>query len=176
MQEKYNYYYDAMEALDLGKISMAKRLLQKALDLDIEFIDAYNGLTSVYEDQGNKEMAKKCAGLAFDLTRKMFPNWPKNMHWGELDNRQYLRAICNEAIYLHEEGRKKEAESLYKLLLELNPNDNQGVRYLLAALFSGEKPEIVDGLDYEMSEKLLDEQNKKHKFWNEPEEDMDMEA
>jgi len=62
---------------------------------------------------------------------------------------------------------------LYRLLLKLNPNDNQGIRYLLSALFRGLMPEDVDMMmekgnrkqDWSELENLLIEENKKHKFW-----------
>ncbi|GBE16380.1 hypothetical protein BMS3Abin15_00194 [bacterium BMS3Abin15] len=174
-KKKYDYYYDAMDFLNDGETKTAKKLLQKALKLDGDFIDAYNGLVAVYEGEGNKKKAKECSELAYSKTRETFPNWPEEMHWGEIDNRQFLRAVCNKAIYLHEEEKFKEAEELYRLLLKLNPGDNQGVRYLLAALFAGKEPEIVEELtdkgnelqDWSEMEELLETQNKKHKFWNE---------
>ncbi|MFH0969065.1 MAG: hypothetical protein V1804_00990 [Patescibacteria group bacterium] len=175
MDDKYEHYYDAMDSLNAGNVSRAKKLLKKALQLDVEFIDGYNGLAAAYEDEKNKKKARESADTAFKLTREKFLKWPKEMHWGELDNRPYLRAICNKAIYFHEEGKTDEAEKLYRLLLKLNPGDNQGVRYLLAALFAGKHPKITDKLmekgnrlqDWSEIEKLLENQNKKHKFWSE---------
>lgn len=175
MNDVYEYYYDAMEFLRDGDISKAKKLLKKALQLDIEFIDGYNGLMAVYEDEKNKKKAKEVGDIAFNLTKEKFLKWPKEMHWADLDNRPYLRAICNKAIYFHEDGKMDEAEKLYKLLLELNPNDNQGVRYLLAALFAGEHPRITSELmekgnrlqDWSGIENFLKTQNKKHRFWSE---------
>ncbi len=169
----YEIYYDAMKILDAGEIESAKKLLRSILRQDINFIDAYNGLVLVYMDEGDNEKAKEYAGLAYKKTRKIFSKWPKDMHWGDIDNRKYLRAICNEAIYLHEGGEIEKAEELYKLLLKMNPSDNQGVRYLLAALYAGEPPKIIEELmeegnlkqDWSKIENLLEEQNKKHKFW-----------
>jgi hypothetical protein len=76
---------------------------------------------------------------------------------------------------LHEEEKIDDAEKLYRLILKLNPGDNQGVRYLLAALFAGKHPKITDELmkkgnrlqDWSEMEKFLEDQNKKHKFWSE---------
>ena len=176
MDDKYEYYYEAMDSLGAGDISRAKKLLKKSLQEDAEFIDGYNGLMAVYEDEKNKKKAKEAAEIAFNLTSEKFSKWPDKMHWAEMDNRPYLRAICNKAIYFHEDGKLEEAEKLYRLILNLNPEDNQGVRYLLAALFAGEHPRITDQLmkrgnvsqGWSDIEKLLDDQNKKHKFWKEP--------
>jgi tetratricopeptide (TPR) repeat protein len=175
MDDKYEKYYDAMEYLNAGNIAKAKKLLKEILQSDVEFIDAYNGLAAAYEDEKNKKKARESADVAFKLIKEKFLKWPKEMHWGELDNRPYLRAICNKAIYLHEDGKIDEAEKLYRLLLKLNPGDNQGARYLLAALFAGKQPQIVveriasgnELQHWNKMEKLLGDQNKKHKFWSE---------
>lgn len=175
MDDEYEKYYDAMDYLNAGNTAKAKKLLKEILQSDIEFVDAYNGLAAAYGDEKNKQKARESAEVAFKLTKEKFLKWPQEMHWGELDNRPYLRAICNEAIYSHEDGNINEAEKLYRLLLKLNPGDNQGVRYLLAVLFAGKQPQIVDermangseSQHWNKMEKLLEDQNRKHKFWSE---------
>lgn len=177
-KDKYDYYYDAMDALNGGHVSLAKKMLNMALRIDLEFVDAYNGLAAAYEDEGNKKKARECADIAFNLTKRKFKKWPEEMEWGWMENRPYLRAICNKAIYLHEGGALDEAENMYRLLLKMNPHDNQGVRYLLAALYGDEAPGVVDERinkgneeqHREDLEKMLEKQNKKHKFWKDPEE------
>lgn len=173
MNQTYEYYYKAMDYLNAGSISRAKKLLKSSLQLDVEFIDGYNGLAAAYMDEGDVKKSRESIELAFKLTSDKFFKWPKEMFWGDLDNRPYLRAICNKAISFHEDGNVDEAEKLYRFLLKLNPNDNQGVRYLLSALFAGEHPRITNELmkkgnksqDWSEIEKLLEDQNKKHKFW-----------
>lgn len=51
--------------------------------------------------------------------------------WGHLDTRPYMRACLGFAQSLRSLGRDDEALAQYRELLRLNPNDNQGVRYLL---------------------------------------------
>lgn len=53
--------------------------------------------------------------------------------WGLLETRPYMRARLGLANCLWLNGEREEAMSHYRALLELNPNDNQGVRYLLLA-------------------------------------------
>jgi len=99
------------------------------------------------------------------------------MPWRILENRQYLRAICGKACVYHIEGNFKEADKLYRLLLKLNPNDNQGVRYLIAGMFAGLSPKDIDKLfdegnklqNWDKLERLVKEQNEKHQFWKEQE-------
>jgi tetratricopeptide (TPR) repeat protein len=51
--------------------------------------------------------------------------------WSRLETRPYMRARLGLAQTLAALDRGGEAEQHYRALLELNPNDNQGVRYLL---------------------------------------------
>jgi len=52
--------------------------------------------------------------------------------WGLLETRPYMRARGGLAQALWDAGRHDEALEHYRELLRLNPNDNQGNRYLLA--------------------------------------------
>jgi tetratricopeptide (TPR) repeat protein len=51
--------------------------------------------------------------------------------WGIVETRPYMRARQGLAQALEELGRLEEAVGHYQELLRLNPNDNQGIRYLL---------------------------------------------
>lgn len=51
--------------------------------------------------------------------------------WGLLETRPYMRARHGLALTLWQTGEKDEAVAHYQDMLRLNPNDNQGIRYLL---------------------------------------------
>ena len=51
--------------------------------------------------------------------------------WGLIETRPYMRARHELALALAEKGETAEAVGHYQELLRLNPNDNQGIRYLL---------------------------------------------
>jgi tetratricopeptide (TPR) repeat protein len=51
--------------------------------------------------------------------------------WGILETRPYMRARQGLARSLWESGAREEAVTHYQDMLRLNPNDNQGVRYIL---------------------------------------------
>jgi len=53
--------------------------------------------------------------------------------WLILETRPYMRARAGLARCLWEGGRRDEAITHYRDLLRLNPNDNQGIRYVLAS-------------------------------------------
>ena len=54
--------------------------------------------------------------------------------WGLLETRPYLRALHGKAGLLWQLRRHEEAGAIYREMLRLNPNDNQGVRYSLLQL------------------------------------------
>ncbi len=53
--------------------------------------------------------------------------------WGFHETRPYMRARAGLAATLGQLGEWKAAIAHYREMLKLNPNDNQGIRYLLAA-------------------------------------------
>ena len=53
--------------------------------------------------------------------------------WGLLETRPYMRARGGLAQALWAAGEREAAIAHYRDMLRLNPNDNQGIRYLLAA-------------------------------------------
>src|SRR5699024_11883664 len=55
--------------------------------------------------------------------------------WGLIETRPYMRARFNYALQLADNGEKAESIKHYERLLELNDNDNQGVRDNLFAAY-----------------------------------------
>lgn len=53
--------------------------------------------------------------------------------WGLLETRPYMRARCGLAQALWALGHRDEAIGHYRDMLRLNPNDNQGIRYIIVA-------------------------------------------
>ena len=54
--------------------------------------------------------------------------------WSVLETRPYMRARQGLADTLWRVGQREQARSHYQDMLRLNPNDNQGIRYLLVVL------------------------------------------
>jgi tetratricopeptide (TPR) repeat protein len=177
VKSKDDYYYDAMECLNERDFDYAVKLLRKAIDLDEHCVQSYVGMTSAYMYKGNQKKFSEYANKAFEETKRVFPKWPEKMIWGEMENRQFLRAIFYKADLYSQEGEKEEAIILYKLILKLNPNDNQGVRYFLAGLYAGLSGDDVgeyfdrgnEKQNWDDLENLLNDQNRIHKFWQTPE-------
>ncbi len=175
--DKWDLYYDAMENLNAGQALTAESLLKKALEADNSFVAAHVGLVAVYEKTGDEKKRRAHILAGYDKTITRFNGLPEDISYGEIDERQYFRAICSRAALFHEDGEKNRADKLYRHLLKLNPGDNIGARYLAAALYAGLLPKDVDDMfdegnriqDWSKSENLLWEQNSIHKFWDPPE-------
>lgn len=175
-KSKEDYFYDAWDHIDEGNTDKAIRTFKKALEIDDEYVDAYHGLGCVYFFE-DIEKSKEYYQKAYELTKKYFNDkWPEILEWGFLENRQYLRSIHSWGLVLWRENKFDEAKELFILLLRLNKGDNQGARYLVAAILKGLswdefgkiEERCMETGDYTDQEKLFEEQNKTHKFYSYP--------
>lgn len=125
-------------------------LAHRALEISPDCADAYVLLAE--ETAGTLEEAKELyekgvkAGeraLGRDFMEEMTGNF-----WGLIETRPYMRARHGLADVLWTLGKRGEAISHYKEMLRLNPNDNQGIRYLLLNAL------LAEGMDDE-AEALL---------------------
>jgi len=57
--------------------------------------------------------------------------------WLDVDSRPFMRALHGRGLCLWRLGRADEARPVFAWMLELNPNDNQGIRFLLYDLDEG---------------------------------------
>jgi tetratricopeptide (TPR) repeat protein len=175
--DKDELYYDAMECLEDGKngVREAEGLLREALKIDVDYVQTYVGLASVHGISGNKKKAEEVIKKAYELTLKQFPKWPRKLEWGFLENRAYLRALQYRADLYWDNHENDKAAEIFRLLLKLNPNDNQGLRYEIAGLYAGIDGKKVSRMFDEGNErqnwnelqKLVKDQNKKHHFLKE---------
>lgn len=129
-----NVMYDAWDASDRKRrIALA----QKALELSPLCADAYVLLS--------QETARNL-DEAIDLYRQGVEAGERALgksafredvghFWGLLETRPYMRARHGLAQALWGKGLRDEAVTHYRDMLRLNPNDNQGIRYLLMDCF-----------------------------------------
>lgn len=120
--------YDAMEGEGRLRIKRARQ----ALSISPDCADAWVILAEAAStpemaleryEQGVAAGARAIGADEFETLSGEF--------WGHLDTRPYMRARLGLAQTLRSLGRDDEALTHYRELLRLNPNDNQGVRYLL---------------------------------------------
>lgn len=176
LDQKDDLYYEAMELVSGGDYSNAQKLLLRALAIDPEYVQTYVGLVSVYGNSHQKKKFEESVKSAFEKTRNIFKKWPKKMAWGVLENRAFMRAIQYRAELYTDDGEQEQAIVLYRLLLSMNPADNQGVRYVLAGVYAGLDGKEINKMtdegnenqSWDKLENLVEVQNTKHKFWKRP--------
>jgi len=112
----------------------AKKYFERAIKLDPDLADAYNGLAEVAISRGNFSAAEDDYRKAYEKAKARLGTEDKKSFawWGELETRPYMRARHGLGLLYLEAGRFDEAIGEFKDLLWRNPNDNQGVRYLVA--------------------------------------------
>lgn len=104
----------------------AVRLNPAALDARVLLAIAAEGP----RDEFIEELQAIVAAGEADLGEKFFRENHGDF-WGLIETRPYMRARCRLAEELYSAGRIGEAIRHYEEMLQLNPNDNQGLRYSL---------------------------------------------
>src|SRR5215203_2319581 len=139
--------YEALETESSRKrIQLARRALKTSGDC----ADAYVLLAE--EDAGSLEEARELYQKGVEageraLGRETFEE-EAGYFWGILETRPYMRARQGLAFCLWELGERREAIDHYQQMLDLNPDDNQGIRHVLAGCLLDEE------LDEELGELL----------------------
>jgi len=125
--------YDAWEE---GTAKRRVALAEKALAISPLCADAYVLLAEHAEDGSDKQLDLWRRGV--DAGRKALGDAAFEEYagefWGVLETRPYMRARLGLARALWTRGIPGEAIDHLREILRLNPNDNQGARYALAAL------------------------------------------
>jgi tetratricopeptide (TPR) repeat protein len=119
--------FDAMEAESEAE---ARKLAKRAMRLDPDCVDALVLITDL-DARSTREtiegLQKAVAAGERSLGAK-FIRENKGDFWMLIETRPYMRAMAQLAGVLFAEGLNLDAIRIYEKMLELNPNDNQGVR------------------------------------------------
>jgi tetratricopeptide (TPR) repeat protein len=149
LEQAQELAYDAMEAMGRLKIKLARRALAVSPDCADAYVILGDASASPEEACKWYERAVDAGARAIGSERMAAL---QGEFWGHLETRPYMRARLALGRALGELGREDDALDHYRELLRLNPNDNQGVRYLLLpALFEQHRDEEADRLihDYD---------------------------
>ena len=130
-----DFIYDAWERTSArSRIALA----YKALRLSPLCADGYNVLAAetTSPKQACDLYSKGIQAGRMALGPEGFKQHAGNF-WRVLETRPYMRSMAGLAETYKSLGEPGMATALYQEMLTLNPNDNQGARYLLAALLLG---------------------------------------
>ncbi len=137
-----NIYFEVVERLPVSSREAAS-MLRRVMVLDLDFLDTYSMLSEVY---GERRAKKACTPESFTseayrraclLISDKNGNWPKEMPWAWLENRHIMRALADYAYLVWERRHSEIALDIFRRLLAMNSNDNQGARYEILALRLG---------------------------------------
>jgi len=132
--EAQQLFYDAMEA---ETDEEERELIAKALELDPTNVDALltYARDCLFTDEEYIEVVRKIVAIGEkNLGRTAFKEYAGEF-WGFIETRPYMRAREELAEALRVVGRLEDAVAEWEAMLELNPNDNQGVRFSLLACY-----------------------------------------
>lgn len=122
--------HESGQLADKPYLAALDRLLTEAPD----FVDVYAHIASHWHRQGRPKKALDAALLGLSVSNRLIPEgFAGRIGWGHLDNRPYLRTMHVALLSYMRLRRHKDAVTLTELMLARNPNDNQGVRYLLGS-------------------------------------------
>jgi hypothetical protein len=128
---------DASELNAAGDRAGAREVLMKLLAQDLRCLDAHAHLGNFAFDRSPSEALRHYEiGVsigAFALGRKFDGVLP----WGLIDNRPFLRCLHGMGLCSWRSGNTREAAAVFRKMLWLNPSDNQGARFNLAAVEAG---------------------------------------
>lgn len=125
-----------LDQRDSGDLSLKRYVLAIAALVERYpgFIDGHAHLALAYLDQGNLKMAVEAAQRGVAIGQQAIPpGFNSPIDWGWLENRPFLRAVHTLTLCHQRLGHRREAIAMMSRLLRWNPNDNQGVRFLLGS-------------------------------------------
>ncbi len=129
--EAQQHFYGALESSG-GREE--DRFLQLSLKQDPRNVDA---LLVTLSHRPAREQTSTAYAHLVDLTRERLGDdfeIYRGGFWGFLETHPYMRARAGLAGALLKDGKWPSARDHYLALFDLNPNDNQGIRYVLAPL------------------------------------------
>lgn len=138
---------DALKIIDPKK---SQKLLYQALELAPDDVGIKLALLAF------KEPVEQLEGyLALEASE--YKNWQAGPQagWANLEERPYLHLKMDLAQFLIHCNMKRLAISHLEQLMEMNPNDNQGARYLLMSLYSNTE-------DYDKAKVLFEMEERYH--------------
>jgi tetratricopeptide (TPR) repeat protein len=126
--------YDALETDDLVE---AFRLIHAALKLDPDCTDAQRLMVSLVSatPENRLHLMREVVDKAERNLGESFFRENSGHFWGVMSTRPYMRAKQHLGELLAETGSLEEAIAVFERMLELNPHDNQGMRYPLLGLY-----------------------------------------
>lgn len=126
-KKKRKEYLEKALALEPEDINLQYQLLEEETDTPLELLEKLQPLIKKAKEQ------LKTSGIYRDA---------KGYFWGVLETRPYMQLLQTRLECLKNCNMIGTAVRLAQEMLKLNPNDNQGIRYSLMALYAYQEDEF----------------------------------
>lgn len=127
---------DLLDERDVGKLSQNSYVakLKELLTAEPDFIDGYAHLGYALLDQEKFKPALQASQRGMQIGESAIPaGFDGLIEWGYLENRPFLRAVHGVVLSHLRLGQRLKALPLMEQMLSWNPDDNQGIRYLIGS-------------------------------------------
>jgi hypothetical protein len=136
---------EASELRAAGDVRGAYDLLMKLLAQDLRCLDAHAHLGNL-ELERNPELALRHYEMGTSIGGlTLGKDFDGVLAWGLIDNRPFLRCLHGVGLCAWRLGDVRAAKAVFTKMLWLNPRDNQGARFNLAAVDAGKTWEEMEG-------------------------------
>jgi len=137
--------YEGWGLLNEGDLGKAEKKFKEVLKYEPKYIDSINGLGNIAFEKADLVKAEKYYREAYKLTlEELGGKFPERLEWDRTSNRPYLRVMHGLGLTLWRQNKTDEALKIFKEMIRLNPNDNQGIRFLIPALEEGKPWEELE--------------------------------
>ncbi len=134
--ELFEQFHEAQDHYYMGELDRAKQILKKIISDDPHFIDGLTLLGDLMLTMGNQKKGFEYHRKAVEVGEKIIPeSFEGKIQWGFLENRPFLRALYSHAYDLLTQQQLQKSIKKFEEILQYNPNDNQGVRWLIGDLY-----------------------------------------
>jgi tetratricopeptide (TPR) repeat protein len=152
VETRFEEYYEAVHLMDYDP-KKAEKIFKKIIaDCGNGHLDAITHLGLLYIDTGKIKEGNALITRAHEIAVDAFPGdfaaGIDKLSWDIMENRPILRAFQCYGLERVKEHRYDLAMQEFQFLQKINPEDDQGIRYLLLeCLLQYEKPEDILLLD-----------------------------
>ena len=124
-----------IDLLEQGNEEEAGRYFFQSIEIDPSYADGYTHLGNIAWRKGDWKQAESLYHRAVEEAEPEVKDITKGSFWSNLETRPYMRGMHGLGLTAWKQNSFEDAIEIFKRMLELNPNDNQGVRYLLGPLY-----------------------------------------
>jgi hypothetical protein len=127
-----------------GDPESAQKIMEQILTTDLRCLDAHAHLGNwKFNPEPNFDSNIKIAMQHYEVGIRigelsLGADFKGVLKWGHVNNRPFLRCLHGYGLCFWWLGDHKKAREVFHRMMWLNPTDNQGIRFVLAALDQGQ--------------------------------------